>query len=43
VHQRLIHQDVFVQYREEEPVFSGWSDEQIIENVITKFAEDDEI
>ena len=28
-------ESAIAQYRQEEPVFSGWSDEQIIENVIT--------
>jgi hypothetical protein len=41
--QEIELEDAIAQYRQEEPVFSGWSDEQIIENVITKFAEDEEI
>jgi len=41
--QEIKLEDAIAQYREEEPAFSEWSDEQIVEKTITKFAEDDEI
>ena len=35
-------ESAIAQYRQEEPFFSSWSDEQIIENTITKPVEDNE-